>query len=181
MEIIYIILIIIFLIAILGMFYVHYYNDLQYLKTKIEQAEGIIDETLRNRYDLVVRTSDVVKTHLKEKKDYFKEYISLSDDKISNFEMDRKLKEAFNIIMNLRNDYPELQVDENMKEIIQSLKHTNEKLSASIAYYNRYTNELNEMIRSFPSNVIAKIHHFKIKPFFDGKDMNDDDVLDFKL
>ena len=109
MEIIYIILIIIFLIAILGMFYVHYYNDLQYLKTKIEQAEGIIDETLRNRYDLVVRTSDVVKTHLKEKKDYFKEYISLSDDKISNFEMDRKLKEAFNIIMNLRNDYPDLQ------------------------------------------------------------------------
>lgn len=181
MEIIYIILIIIFLIAILGMFYVHYYNDLQYLKTKIEQSEGIIDETLRNRYDLVVRTSDVVKTHLKEKKDYFKEYISLSDTKISNFEMDRKLKEAFNIIMNLRNDYPELQADENMKEIIQGLKQTNEKLSASIAYYNRYTNELNEMIRSFPSNVIAKMHHFKIKPFFDGKDMNDDDVLDFKL
>ncbi len=181
MEIIYIILIIIFLIAILGMFYVHYYNDLQYLKTKIEQAEGIIDETLRSRYDLVVRTSDVVKTHLKEKKDYFKEYISLNDAQIGNFEMDRKLKEAFNIIMNLRNDYPELQANENMKEIIQGLKLKNEKLSASIAYYNRYTNELNEMIRSFPSNVIAKIHKFKIKPFFDGKDMNDDDVLDFKL
>ena len=181
MEIVYIILILVFVLAVLSMVYVHYYNDLQYLITKIEQAEGVIDETLRERYDLVVQVSDIIKTNLKEKKDYFKEYLSLKENKISNFEMDRKLKEAANIIMNLKNDYPELQNHPGMKEAVKALKQTTEKLSASIAYYNRYTNELNEMIRKIPSNFIAKIHHFSLKPFFDGKDMNDDDILDFKL
>lgn len=181
MEILYIILILIFILAVISIIYVHYHNDLQYLKTKIEQAEGAIDETLRQRYDIVVCVSDIIKTNLTDKKDYFKEYLSLKDTKISNFEMDRKLKEAANIIMNLKNDYPELQSHQGMKDAVKELKQTNEKLSASIAYYNRYTNELNEMIRKIPSNFIAKIHHFHVKPFFDGKDMNDDDVLDFKL
>jgi len=181
MEVLYIILIIVFIVGILGIFYVSSFNNLQYLKTKIEQSEGIIDEVLRKRYDLVIRTSDIVKNNLKEKKEYFKEYLSLKDDKISNFDMDRKLKEAANIILNLKNDYPVLQKHEGMKEIVTELKITDEKLSASIAYYNRYTNNLNELIRKFPSNIIAKLHHFHIKPFFDGKDMNDEDLLDFKL
>lgn len=181
MEFIYIMLTLIFVIALLLMLYVHYYNDLQYLKTKIEQSEAIIDEVLRKRYDLVIRTSDIIKVNLKEKKDYFKEYIALREQKLSNFEMDRKMKEASNIILNLKNDYPELQKNDGMKEIVKELNRTTEKLSAAISYYNRYTSELNEMIRKFPSNAIAKIHHFKIKTFFDRKDMNDDDVLDFKL
>ena len=136
---------------------------------------------MRKRYDIVVRTSDIIKNCLKEKKDYLKEYVQLKDAKISNFDLDRKLKEAVNIIQNLKNDYPELQDNPNMKEIVMEIKNTEEKLSAAILYYNRYTNELNELIRKFPSNVVAKFHHFKIKHFFDGKDMTDDDLLDFKL
>lgn len=181
MNLLYIILIIIFVVGLVGIFYVTNFNNLQYIKTKIEQSEGSIDEVLRVRYDIVIRTSDIIKNNLKEKKDYFKEYLSLKEAKISNFEMDRKLKEAINIIMNLKNDYPVLQKNENMKEIVSEIKESNEKLSASIAYYNRYTTELNEMIRKFPSNIIAKFHHFSVKPFFDGKDMNDEDLLDFKL
>ena len=48
-------------------------------------------------------------------------------------------------------------------------------------YYNKNTNMLNEMVRKFPSNIIGKIHHFKVSAFFDGKDMNDDVYNDFKL
>lgn len=181
MQVFFIVLIIVFIFGIFGILYVSNYNNLQYKKTKIEQAEGLIDEVLRKRYDIVVRTSDIIKTSLKEKKDYLKEYVQLKDVKISNFDLDRKLKEAMNIIQNLKNDYPELQNNSNMKEIVIEIKDTDEKLSAAIAYYNRYTNELNELIRKFPSNMIASFHHFKIKLFFDGKDMSDDDLLDFKL
>lgn len=181
MELLYILLIIIFITGMIGIVYVSSFNNLQYTKTKIEQAEGIIDEVLRTRFDIVVRASEIVKENLKEKKDYFKEYLSLKDEKISNFEMDRKLKEAINIILNLKNDYPALQKNTNMKEIANKIKESDEKLSAAIAYYNRYTNHLNELIRKFPSNIIAKIHDFSILTFFDGKDMNDDDLLDFKL
>ncbi len=181
MDLLYIFLILVFFISLFIMCYVTYYNRLQDAKTRIEQAEGIIDETLRARYDLVVRMSDLVKTNLKEKKDYFKEYVQLKNEKISNFDMDRKLKEAIGMIYNLRNDYPELQKNADVKEIITEIKATNEKMTATIAYYNRYTSELNALIRKFPSNLISKIHHFEILPFFDKKDMQDDDILDFKL
>ena len=40
---------------------------------------------------------------------------------------------------------------------------------------------LNTVIRKFPTNIIAKIHRFKIKPFFDGKNMQDAVIDDFKL
>lgn len=181
MNLIYFILLIIFIFGLLGIIYITYYNNIQYTATKIEQAESTIDEVLRRRYDLVVRTSDIIKTNLTEKKDYLKEYVSLKDEKMSNFEIERKLKEAINIILNLRNDYPNLKSNPGMKEIMVEIKETDEILSASIAYYNRYTNSLNELIRKFPSNIIAKFHNLKIKTYFDGKDMNDNDLLDFKL
>ncbi len=181
MQLFYAFLILLFLGSILGMIYVIYYNRLQDAKNRIEQAEGIIDETLRKRYDIIVRMSNLAKSNLKEKKDYFKEYVNLKNEAISNFDMDRKLKEAIGIIYNLRNDYPELQKNAEVKEIISEIKNTDEKMTASIAYYNRYTSVLNDLIRKFPSNLISKIHHFKILPFFDKKDMQDDDILDFKL
>ena len=52
---------------------------------------------------------------------------------------------------------------------------------AGILYYNKHTSSLNNYIRKFPNNIIAKIHHVKVKPYFDGKDMTDNDIEDFKL
>jgi LemA protein len=154
---------------------------MQFLKTKIEQAEGIIDESLRERYDLLVRASDIVKSELNDGKDYFKEYINLKNKQVTNFLADRKLKEAFNILSKLNDDYPILQKNKELKDIFVSIKASNERISATTSYYNKNTNELNEYIRKFPSLIIAKINNFKIKPFFDGKDMTDDIYDDFKF
>jgi len=54
-------------------------------------------------------------------------------------------------------------------------------LQAAKSYYNKYTSELNDAIRQFPSNIVAKMHGMEIKPFFDGKNMQDDIVDDFKF
>ena len=65
-------LILIVIAGTLGIIYVINYNKMQYLKTKIEQSEGIIDETLRERYDLLVRANDIIKSTLNDDKDYLK-------------------------------------------------------------------------------------------------------------
>lgn len=176
-----ILLILIILIACLAIVYISYFNKMQYLKTKIEQAEGIIDELLRKRYDMLVRADSIVKSSLNDGKEYFKEYIQLKDKKMTNFDMDRKLKEAFNTLEKFKDDYPELGSHKELKEIFTSIKESNEKIAAITGYYNKNTNILNGYIRKFPSNIIAKFHQFKISSFFDGKDMNDDIYDDFKL
>lgn len=165
----------------IGLIYVIYYNKMQYLRTKIEHSESIIDEALRLRYDYLVRVDNIIKSTLNDNKDYFKEYINLKNKNITNFELDRKLKEAFNILYKLKDDYEDLSKNKELKEIIISIKESDEKIVATTNYFNKNTNELNGLIRKFPSTIIATIHKFKVNPFFDGKDMTDDIYDDFKL
>jgi len=181
MELVYFFIIILIIIAIIAIIYINYYNQIQYKITKIEKAEFSIDEILRERYSLVIRANDVIQKKLKEKKNYLKEYTNLKTDTLSTFDVDQKLKDAFSIILHLTNDNKVLNKDDSMQEIIIELKITEERLSAAKAYYNRNTEEYNEVIRKVPSNIISNIHNFKVKAFFDRKDMQDEDELDFKL
>ena len=57
----------------------------------------------------------------------------------------------------------------------------NEALAAYKKYYNETIVLYNKLIRIFPYNLIGKILKYKEKTFFDGKDMNDDNIKDFKL
>lgn len=181
MGLIGIILIIIAILGLMGIFHILTYNKIQFVKTKIDHVEGLIDENLRNKYDLIIRANDTINKNLKTKKEYLKEFKNLKNEKISNFDLDRRLKEAENIIDNLHHDYEKLANNENIIEIIEELKKVNEKLTASISYYNKQTSTLNNYIRKFPFNIIAFFHHIKSKTYFDGKDMNDNDIFDFKL
>lgn len=182
MNLFHVFLIFIILGAGVALIYIYFFNKMQYIKTKIEQAEGIIDETLRNRYDMLVRADNIVKSSLQDGKEYFKEYLALKKKNISNFELDRKLKEAFALLYKFKDDYPnEIGQNKDLKEIFSSIKASDEKIAAITGYYNKNTSELNALIRKFPSNIIGSIHKFKINPFFDGKDLHDDIYDDFKL
>ena len=114
-------------------------------------------------------------------KDYLKEYINLKNKNITNFEMDRLLRKAFIVLNKYKDDYKDLQNNKELKDICTNIKESNEKLTATTSYFNKNTNLLNGYIRKFPSNIIAKINKFTIKPFFDGKNMNDEIYNDFKL
>ena len=174
-------LLIVIAVSILAMIYINSYNDLQYLKTKIEQAESVIDESLRNKYDLIVKANSLIKKELKSKKDYLKNINSLKKQKNSNFEFDRILIEYQGTINDLISDHEKLSNNRDLNNILYEIKSEDEKLIAGKEYYNKNTTESNHLIRKFPSLVIAKLLHYKVRPYFDGKDMQDDDIEDFKL
>lgn len=174
-------LLIVIAVSILAIIYINSYNDLQYLKTKIEQAESVIDESLRNKYDLLVKANSIIKKELKTKKEYLKGLTSLKDKKISNFDFDRTLVEYHNTINDLINDHEKLSKNKDLNNILYDIKSEDEKLVSGKNYYNKNTTESNQLIRKFPSLVIAKLLHYKVRPYFDGKDMQDEDIEDFKL
>lgn len=173
------ILILIIVIALTAILYVNTYNNLVIYKTKIEKAENIIDEALRNKYDIIAKLNVLIKKEV-TKKDYLKDYIELKDKKVSNFEIDRKLTEATNIILEVKNDHEKLN-NKEFNSLLKEIDVINETLASSKNYYNNNTSKLNQIIRKFPSNIIAKIHKYRIKPFFDGKNMQDAVIDDFKL
>ena len=171
--------ILIIILGCLGIFYVVTYNTIVTYKIKIEKAEGIIDENLRQKYDLIAKANGPIKKVI-TKKDYLKEYIDLKDKRISNYELDRKLTEAYNLIMELKNDHSELDT-KDFNKILKEIEEINETLVSCKTYYNKNTSELNKLIQKIPTNIVAKINRCRIKPFFDGKNMQDAVVDDFKL
>ena len=147
-----IILIIIIILASGGIYYVVYFNKLNDLKTKIMEAESIIDENLRIKYETLIRISNSLKKHMKSDKNYFKEYEKLRDINISNFDMDRKLNEGFTLILKMIDDL-NLNSDEDLNKEIENIRRLDEKLTATKNYYNKNTSLENAIIRKFPTNL----------------------------
>ena len=176
-----IILIAIVLIGILIISYIYNYNNLQELNIKINESESIIDNELRNKYDLIMKSSTTINKLLKKEVTYFKDLEKLKKEDISNFDLDRKIVEGENLIHQVKNDYKSLNDNEEYISIINDLKDSDELLEAAKSFYNKYTTEINLLIKKFPTNIIAKFHKIKIRTYFDGKNMFDDEIKDFKL
>lgn len=176
-----IILIAIVLIGILIISYIYNYNNLQELNIKINESENIIDNELRNKYDLIMKSSTTINKLLKKEVTYFKDLEKLKKEDISNFDLDRKIVEGENLIHQVKNDYKSLNDNEEYISIINNLKDSDELLEAAKSFYNKYTTEINLLIKKFPTNIIAKFHKIKLRNYFDGKNMFDDEIKDFKL
>jgi LemA protein len=180
MTLVYCLLFIFILIGAIAILWIYEYNQIQHSKTKINQAECLIDESLRDRYDLLVNADNLLKEVL-DSKTLFKDLNKIKDENISNFDLDRKLNEYVGILLKVKNDNKELNDNKAFKDIISSNKKIDEKLQAAKSYYNKYTSELNDLIRAFPSNIVARIHGIPIQTFFDGKNLEDTIIDDFKL
>ena len=176
-----IILIAIILIGILIISYIYNFNNLQEKNIKINESESIIDNELRNKYDLIMKSSTTINKLLKKEVTYFKDLEKLKKDNISNFDLDRKITEGENLIDQVKNDYKSLNDNEEYISIINDLKDSDEILEAAKSFYNKYRTEINLLIKKFPTNIIAKFHKIKLRNYFDGKNMFDDEIKDFKL
>ena len=62
------ILVLIIIVGIIAIAYVITYNNLVNYKIKIEKAEGIIDENLRQKYDLIVKMNIAIKKSSNKKR-----------------------------------------------------------------------------------------------------------------
>jgi LemA protein len=170
------------LIAIVGLFgliYVSYYNLFQKYLIKINEVESHIDETLRDRFDLLGKMAVFIKEHTKE--DVMTDLSTLEKTDLSSFDLERKLVSLTKEFYDLKFKHRELANIENFTSMDFTLRENEAQLDGYIAYYNDNISKYNSLIRMFPSNIIAKITHFKERTFYDGKDMTDKKTDDFKL
>ena len=181
MNIFYILLIAIIIISLLAIIYIVYYNKLQDAKLKIDEAERIIDENLRAKYDVIVSMKKLIKKTLRNAKINFKDIDEVKDENISNFDFDRKLTDYLTIMDSVINDYKKVQEKQEIYAMLNDIKRIDERLTSAKEFYNKYITESNELVLKFPSNIVALIHKIKQKNFFDNKDLNDEEINDFKL
>lgn len=177
-KIILVILVIVAIIGAIAALYIFLYNRLQKCIIRINEAESEIDETLRKRHDILKNMEEVINSATDVKQDNFKDFKS---DKMSTFDVDRKLSKIADTFRKIKSDYEDNLDTEQFRQLSTESKIIEEKSDAAKAYYNKYTTSLNLLIKKFPSNIIARIHGIDEHAYFDNKNLNDENILDFKL
>ena len=181
MKIWIIILIILIILFALFVFVGLIYNKFQDFIIRINEAEGKIDDTLRNKYDILLKINNISKEKINTDKEIVDNLENIKTDENTSFEIHRILKEAYNKLDFVRKQYDELKKDQEIKKLYESIDDMDESLNAYIKYYNENIVDYNEYVRKFPYNIIGVILKYKEKMFFDNKDLNDDNIKDFKI
>jgi len=174
------ILIIIIALCLLLIWYISIYNNFQNYIIRINESEAFIDTTLRKRFDLLNKSIELIKANTKEK-EVLNIINELKSMKISNFDLDRKLYDAINEFDKYKESNEELRNNESFIKIELGLFESEAEIVAARKYYNDIITDYNKLVKRFPSNIIAKLSGYKTKTYYDGKNMEDEDVNDFKL
>ena len=180
-----ILIFIILIICILSGIYAILYNKFQDYVIRINEVESNIDTILRNKYDTINKCVSIIKgnneINNKLDKNMFEEIVKLRARKISNFDLDRKLVEANNQFITIKEKYEEINKNEDIIKYSNDLIDIDDRLKIHVNYYNNNIAEYNKLIKLFPTNIVARLCKYQEKLFFDRKDMSDEDYNDFKL
>ena len=165
--------------------YVNYYNKFQDYIIRINEVESILDSNLREKYDNINKVVSIIKSsdYIDEEVDkkLFEEIVKLRTRKISNFDLDRKLVDANNSFVTLKEKYKELKSNKDILNISKKIEEIDENIVVNRDYYNKNIAEYNKLVMIFPTNIVARICKYKEKLYYDKKDMSDEDFNDFKL
>ena len=176
-----IVLIIIIVLFTLFIFTNIIYNKFQDYIIKINEVEGKIDESLRNKYDVLIKLNNSIKEIIKTDKDLVDDLEKLKDQDKSSFEIHRILIEKYGKLEYIKKQYKEITKSEDINKMFYEIDDIDESLHAYIKFYNENITEYNVYVRKLPYNILAIILKYKEKPFFDNKDLSDEKIDDFKL
>ena len=180
MNIIMYSLIIFIVVCIILMWIIGTYNKFQSFIIRLNEAEASIDTTLRKRFDLLNKSISIIEENTKEE-NVLKIIEKIRSKKISNFELDRQLYDAINEYTRYKEKYNELKNNTDFLKIDIELNSTEAEIVALRKYYNDIITDYNKLAKAFPSNIVRILCKYKKKPYFDGKNMDDNITNDFKL
>lgn len=171
-----IILTLLIIITILASIIYRLNNLLDFYKLRIDKAEEQIEEELDNRYSIVKEIQKTIEKSTKMELKIYKDLDELKDKKtISTIEYDNLLNELVDMIYLIENDYPKISKKKDFKETIVKLNESNSIISAAKAFYNENNQDMNELLKKFPTNILGKFKRIKIKPNYEMEDYMEDE------
>ncbi|MBO8441248.1 MAG: LemA family protein [Firmicutes bacterium] len=160
-------IIILIVIVLLVILYISLYNSLVKLKTYTQESWSQIDVQLKRRNDLIPNLLETVKGYSHYEKDTLSQIVNLRNKLINN-NTDRKdtmkvsdeLSNSLKSIFALSENYPDLKADAEYQKLMEELTNTENKIAYSRQLYNSSVANFNMKIQTFPTSIVAKIHHF---------------------
>ena len=163
-----ILLIVIVVLVILALIYISMYNGLQKAKVNTEESWSQIDVQLKRRNDLIPNLVETTKGYAKHEKETLAQVINLrnqltelpADAHAQKMEVSNQLTDTLKSIFALAEAYPDLKANQEFTKLMEELTNTENKIAYSRQLFNSSAANFNQRLLTFPSNMVAKIHHF---------------------
>lgn len=166
-------IILLIIAAILVVAAIVIYNNLVKVRVRVEEAWSDITVQLKRRYDLIPNLVNTVQGYATHEREVFQKVTEARANALNaqGVEQTAKAENAFEETLKslfaVAENYPDLKANENFKHLQEELVDTEDKIQASRRFYNGSARDLNIMIQSFPSNIVAKLFKFNQREFFE--------------
>jgi LemA protein len=175
------------IVAVAG-YLIYAYNGLVSRKNLVEEGWSGIDVQLKRRADLIPNLIETVKGYASHEDKLFRDIADLRAKSIAGgsvseqSQVGQAMTAALGRLFAIAEAYPELKADANFRDLQDKLSSIEDEIQLSRRYYNGSVRNLNTMIESFPSNVVANFFRFVKSEFFDIGDAAQREVpkVDFK-
>lgn len=162
-------IILIVVLVLLVVWYVSAYNGLIRTRTHVQEAWSQIDVQLKRRNDLIPNLVSTTKGYANFEQSTLKKVVALRNqltavptgDHQQTMEVSNQLSTTLRSLFALSENYPDLKANTQFTQLMEELTNTENKIAYSRQLYNSSVANLTMKIQSFPSNIVAKVHHFQ--------------------
>ncbi len=166
------------ILAVVIFYVIGLYNKLVKTRQMVEEGWSGIDVQLKRRSNLIPNLLAAVKGYMKHEKSILTEVTQLragvKNAETQGPEARAKAENALSggllKLFAVMENYPDLKANENVMQFQQSLEEVEDQIQMSRRYYNGAVRNMNVLVESFPSNLVANQFGFISAEYFEIDD-----------
>ena len=175
------IIIIVALIFIIGSWFAGLNNTMVTLDEKATAQWGNVESAYQRRSDLIPNIVNTAKGYAEFEQETLTQVIearakatsvnvdpqNITPEQLAQFQQAQSgVSSALSRLLVTVERYPELQANENFKELINELERTENRINVERNRFNGEVQEYNTYIKKFPNNIVAGFLDFDEKGYF---------------
>jgi LemA protein len=160
-------------LVVIALIVIVLYNRLVAIRNQTSNAWKQIDVQLKRRHDLIPNLVEVVKDYMSYEQETLKQVIEARNQAVKAttpadaMQAENVLSGAMGRLFAVMEAYPDLKANQNVGRLMEELTGTENKISFARQFYNDSVMTLNNMVQSFPSNMIAGMFSFQPGTYFE--------------
>jgi LemA protein len=157
----------------LGIGFLMVFNRLIRLKNQVNEAWSGVDVQLKRRHDLVPTLVECVRGYQVHEKGLFDDLAQSRARAVeargasSAAPAEQDLGGRLRALVALAEAYPDLKAGQNFSELSRNLVEIEDHLQYARRFYNGSVRDLNNLVESFPSRIVAGMCGFARAEFFE--------------
>ena len=164
------------IVALVALLLVVLYNRFVRLRNRVDNAWAQIEVQLKRRWDLIPNLVETVKGYAAHERETFQNVTEAraaaqrAQTPAESAQAEGILGQALGRLFAVAEAYPELQADENFRQLQDELAETENRIAVSRQVYNDTVLTFNNAIQTVPGVFVAGFFGFSEREFFDVED-----------